>query len=162
MLFAKKLAIDIWQAKNNAAVPLSLAMLFTGELGAGKTQLIKRIVAAWRGADNMNVTSPTFSLINIYEENGNKIMHGDFYRLKHPDEAEQLNLLDYYHDHHALIEWPEKIVGWWPRDYLQVTIENKNKTIATPEQEARLISLLPQGAFYENFLCDWKTTMTNL
>lgn len=158
MGFAKQLAADLWRAKNAAHDSAPLALLFAGDLGAGKTHFIKQVVATWLGAENnIRVTSPTFSLINIYEKNGVKILHGDFYRLKNETEAEELNLFDYYRDHQAVIEWPEKIAGWWPRDYLRVTIEqaagNRGESPINM-LERRTITLAPQGVFYENFLQD--------
>lgn len=144
MQFAKKLASNVWQEKKSDTASAPLALLFHGDLGAGKTHFIKAIIKTWLGDDNLSVVSPTFSLINTYEKNNIKILHGDFYRIKYVGEAEELNLPDYYLNHHVLLEWPEKIEGWLPKNYLSIHIDAN-----VDNHAARKISLKPHGAWYE-------------
>ncbi len=146
MVFAKKLANNLWQEQKSDSSSYPLALLFHGDLGAGKTHFIKTIIKTWLRDDDLSVVSPTFSLVNTYEKNNIKILHGDFYRIKHPAEAEELNLPDYYLNHHVLLEWPEKIEGWLPKNYLGIHID-----IDIDKPEARKISLNPHGMWYESW-----------
>ncbi len=80
---------------------------FNGDLGSGKTFIIKSICRALGVTEE--VTSPTFTLMHLY--NGDyKILHLDCYRLKTAQEAEMLGLDEYFDSEHVcLIEWAERI-----------------------------------------------------
>ena len=82
---------------------------FYGELGAGKTTFIKALCNELNVIDI--VSSPSFSIINEYQnENGARIYHMDFYRIKDVDEAMEIGLEDYFGSNdYCFIEWPEKI-----------------------------------------------------
>jgi len=96
--------------------------IFEGELGAGKTTLIKAICRVLEVADT--VSSPTFSLINEYEtRSGTSIYHFDFYRIKDEMEAADLGVDEYFYSGNlCLIEWPSKIPSLLPGNYLKITI----------------------------------------
>ena len=82
---------------------------FDGEMGAGKTTLIKAICKNFGVMDE--VSSPTFSLVNEYKTNdGKTIYHFDFYRIKNIEEVYDIGYEDYFFSGNiCLIEWPEKI-----------------------------------------------------
>jgi len=83
-------------------------LTFSGDLGAGKTTLIKKIVKALGSEDA--VSSPTFSLVNEYRaKNGEKIVHSDWYRIKSLEELYDAGMEEYFDDENAifLLEWPE-------------------------------------------------------
>jgi tRNA threonylcarbamoyladenosine biosynthesis protein TsaE len=83
-------------------------ILFYGDMGVGKTTLIKAIVKALGGKDK--VTSPTFSLINEYEVLNDTVYHFDLYRIEDEVEVFDIGIEDYlYSGHWVFIEWPEKI-----------------------------------------------------
>src|SRR5690606_6028934 len=83
-------------------------ILFYGEMGVGKTTLIKNIVDLL--SVNEVTSSRTFSIVNEYTNGKNKIFHFDFYRLNHENEAYDIGLEEYfYNDDWCLIEWPEKV-----------------------------------------------------
>ena len=87
-------------------------LLLYGELGAGKTTLVKGI-AKGLGIDK-EITSPTFSLMNIFEvkkRNFNKLIHIDTYRLEKEQELIQIGAEDYLGvpDAVVIVEWPEKM-----------------------------------------------------
>ena len=110
-------------------------ILFNGEMGAGKTTIINKIVH-YLGSNDM-VSSPTFSIINQYEINKKqKINHFDFYRIKSEQEAMDIGVEEYfYSDDYNFIEWSEKIPNLIPQNFSSVFIEkideNSRKIVIT-------------------------------
>jgi tRNA threonylcarbamoyladenosine biosynthesis protein TsaE len=97
--------------------------LLHGEMGSGKTTLVKSIVSEL-GIDSL-VTSPTFSIVNEYGKlEGNKVYHFDLYRLKNETEALDIGFEEYLTSGElCLIEWPEKVSNLLPDDVFEVKIE---------------------------------------
>jgi tRNA threonylcarbamoyladenosine biosynthesis protein TsaE len=96
--------------------------LFTGEMGVGKTTFIKAVCQKIGVSDI--VSSPTYSIVNEYQYDKGKIYHFDFYRIKTETEAYDIGFEEYlYSGNYCFIEWPEKIKGLWPSDYVEVAIE---------------------------------------
>lgn len=97
-------------------------ILFHGEMGVGKTTLIKQL------CKTLGVTgatsSPTFSLVNEYEADDNQLVyHFDFYRLNHETEALDMGVDDYlYSGNWCFIEWAEKIPNLIPEVHSVITI----------------------------------------
>lgn len=84
-------------------------VLLRGDLGAGKTTLIKGIAAAFDAAGEEDVTSPTFTLVHEYRAPGANLYHIDLYRIDTPRELDTLALDDLRSDDSILlIEWGEK------------------------------------------------------
>ena len=107
----------------------SKTLCFYGQMGAGKTTLIKALVKELGGADVGN--SPTFGIVNEYEHtNGNLLgYHFDFYRLNDELEAFDLGFEEYLaKDCWVFIEWPEKIPSLVPSDATALTIEIVDST----------------------------------
>ena len=98
--------------------------LFEGEMGSGKTTLIKEICKAFEVVDT--VSSPTFSLINEYRNNQDRVFyHFDFYRLDHESEAIDLGVDEYFYSGKlCFIEWASKIPSLLPDRYLKITIQS--------------------------------------
>ncbi|MET4082425.1 tRNA threonylcarbamoyladenosine biosynthesis protein TsaE [Pedobacter sp. UYP30] len=96
--------------------------LFEGEMAAGKTTFIKELCAGLGVLKN--VSSPTYSIVNEYQGEKNKIFHFDFYRIKTVEEAFDIGFEEYL-DSGAicLIEWPDKIEVLLPTNYIKVKIE---------------------------------------
>ncbi len=94
---------------------------FYAPMGGGKTTLIAKLNEILNGSAN-DVTSPTFSLVNVY--NGKtRIYHFDCYRLEKPEEALNAGLIDMMEDGTlCLVEWPEKIEGLLPEKCIEVRI----------------------------------------
>jgi tRNA threonylcarbamoyladenosine biosynthesis protein TsaE len=82
---------------------------FYGQMGAGKTTLIKQI--CMQLGVIQDVSSPTFALVNEYEtSNQNTLYHFDFYRIKNIEEVYDIGYEDYFYSSNlCLIEWPEHI-----------------------------------------------------
>ena len=95
--------------------------LFSGEMGSGKTTLIKHIVAHF-GIEEAN--SPTFSIINTYLGNKKQsIYHVDCYRIENENEIENIGLLEIlYSENLCFIEWPEKIHNFLPNNCVSINI----------------------------------------
>lgn len=97
-------------------------ILFHGEMGVGKTTLIKQLCRTLgvTGA----TSSPTFSLVNEYQTIDNQIVyHFDFYRLNHEVEALDMGVDDYlYSGNWCFIEWAEKIPNLIPDVHSEITI----------------------------------------
>ena len=97
-----------------------------GELGAGKTTLIKG-VAEGLGVRPEEVHSPTFVLMNVYEGRL-PLYHFDFYRLDRTDEIVRLDYEEYLGgDGVAVIEWADRMRDLLPSDHLQVDMEHRGE-----------------------------------
>lgn len=106
------------------AVEGALTIHLLGDLGAGKTTLVRGFLrrAGHRGA----VKSPTYTLIEPYEVAGRKVYHLDLYRVADPDELEYLGLREMLaEDAVLLIEWPQRGEGWLPAPDLTVSIAHR-------------------------------------
>jgi len=97
-------------------------ILFNGEMGAGKTTLIK-ILCKTLGVEDAT-SSPTFSLVNEYQTTTNQLVyHFDVYRLKSQAEALDMGIDEYlYSGNWCFIEWAEKIPDLLPENHSQITI----------------------------------------
>ncbi|MBR2400265.1 MAG: tRNA (adenosine(37)-N6)-threonylcarbamoyltransferase complex ATPase subunit type 1 TsaE [Tidjanibacter sp.] len=96
---------------------------FFGQMGAGKTTLIREICAKL-GSEDV-VTSPTFALVNRYNSADERpIYHFDFYRIERPEEAFDMGYEEYFYSEGlCLVEWSEKIEELLPDDVMKVCIE---------------------------------------
>ena len=110
----------------------SKTLLFYGEMGAGKTTLIKELCKEL-GTDDIT-SSPTFSLVNEYHTHSGEIVyHFDFYRIEKEEEAYDIGIEDYFYaDAWCLIEWPENIQNLLPLNSTEVhltVIDNEQRNI---------------------------------
>jgi tRNA threonylcarbamoyladenosine biosynthesis protein TsaE len=98
-------------------------ILFNGEMGVGKTTLIKELCKMLGVNDATN--SPTFSLVNEYQITKNQIVyHFDFYRLNSETEALDIGIDEYlYSGNWCFIEWSEKIQNLIPKEHSIINIE---------------------------------------
>ena len=104
-----------------------------GEMGAGKTTLIREIAAQLGATDT--VTSPTFAIVNQYKGKGNRrIHHFDFYRINDIREAYDFGYEEYFFSGDlCLVEWPEKIEQLLPENVMTVRITVDSDTARTFE-----------------------------
>ena len=95
---------------------------FYGEMGVGKTTLIKAL-SLHLGVSDI-VSSPTFSIVNEYQTDDNvKIYHFDFYRIEDESEAYDIGYEEYFFSNaYCFIEWPEKISNLIKEDVVQIKI----------------------------------------
>ncbi|HEU4828489.1 MAG TPA: tRNA (adenosine(37)-N6)-threonylcarbamoyltransferase complex ATPase subunit type 1 TsaE [Gemmatimonadales bacterium] len=94
------------------ALPPGAVVLLEGELGAGKTTLIRAIVRGLGGTDA--ASSPTYTLVHHYEGRRGPVYHVDCYRLRTPDEASDLDWETLGSADALLVEWPERGGAWIP------------------------------------------------
>lgn len=119
-------------AKTVIASVTSKTILVYGDMGAGKTTLIKSLVKQLGSKDD--VSSPTYSLVNEYEIKNDKIYHFDLYRVKDMEEAYNFGIEDYlYAGHWVIIEWPQVIESIIPDGFNRIDLtinDNKSRNIA--------------------------------
>lgn len=108
-------------------------LLFFGEMGAGKTTLIKEIIKKLGVEDT--VSSPTFSLVNEYlSKDNNIIFHFDFYRIKDEEEALDIGIEVYFNQNTwCLIEWPQNVENLVPLNRTEIHIKILDETNRTIE-----------------------------
>lgn len=108
---------------------------FYGEMGAGKTTLIKQLCKVLKVVDT--IQSPTFSIVNEYlTEDNQQVYHFDFYRIKEEEEAFDFGVEEYFYSgNYCFIEWPEQIPNLIPEKAVKVSIKQT-------EDNKRLITIL--------------------
>ena len=105
-------------------------LCFYGEMGAGKTTLIKAIVKQLGCIGD--TSSPTFGIVNEYQNTADETLayHFDFYRLADEMEALDIGVEDYFYANKwVFIEWPEKISSFLPEDATNIKLEVINPTV---------------------------------
>jgi len=115
-------------------------VVLRGELGAGKTTLIKGIAQGFQAASQENVTSPTFTLVHEYRGPGVIVYHVDLYRVDTQRELDTLGIDDLFDENSVvLIEWGEKFGRFLRERDVEITIERlgENDRNITFTTEAR-------------------------
>lgn len=106
-----------------AAHPQERVFGFYGEMGTGKTTLIKEICHEL-GVQDIT-SSPTFAIVNEYwTEQGTPLYHFDFYRIDEPADATRIGFEEYlYSGHYCFIEWTEKVEEILQGDFIPIRIQ---------------------------------------
>lgn len=103
-----------------------------GNLGTGKTLFSRSLISELSG-ENIDVTSPTFNLVQLYDSSdGLKIYHFDLYRLKSEDEIYELGIEDAFFSGFSIIEWPEIIQHLLPENTIHIKLtrgEDENSRV---------------------------------
>jgi tRNA threonylcarbamoyladenosine biosynthesis protein TsaE len=116
-------------------------VLLRGDLGAGKTTLVKGIAAVFEAAAEEDVTSPTFTLVHEYRGQRANLYHIDLYRIDTQRELETLALDDLRtEDSILLIEWGEK----FPRLLRERDVEISLERVSENERKIRIVSCDPK------------------
>lgn len=122
------------------ALPASCRIDLTGEIGVGKTTLVRGLLRAL--GHTGPVRSPTYTLIEPYQVADRRLYHLDLYRLSDPAELEYIGLRDLLSDAAVLlVEWPERSGGVLPRPDLVIAL-----SVVETNRLARLVAHTPIGA----------------
>jgi N-acetylmuramate 1-kinase len=97
-----------------------------GELGSGKTTLARSFIQALAG-EEIEVPSPTFTLVQTYDTTRVPVAHVDLYRLGAPEELSELGLDELLGTHQLIVEWPERLGRDWVADRLVVNLATDGK-----------------------------------
>jgi tRNA threonylcarbamoyladenosine biosynthesis protein TsaE len=97
-----------------------------GDLGAGKTTLARGLLRALADDPDMDVPSPTFTLVEVYEFPAITVWHFDLYRLKQAEDAWELGLEQALGEAVSLIEWPERLETLLPANRLEIRLQAEN------------------------------------
>jgi tRNA threonylcarbamoyladenosine biosynthesis protein TsaE len=112
-----------------ALFPEERIFAFYGQMGAGKTTLIKNLCSHLGVTDMVN--SPTFAIVNEYHtRSGEPVYHMDFYRLKSSGELMDIGGEEYFYSgSYCLIEWPDKFEELLPDNfvYIQIIVDDTNQ-----------------------------------
>ncbi len=124
------------------AIGQTRTILLTGELGAGKTTLTTALCHRW-GVPEGQTSSPTFSLVNVYEGTDGPIYHLDLYRLNDLDEALEIGVEEYLDSGRpCLVEWPEVIEPILPVDVVQLTLSR-----TTPDRPLERVITIQHASY---------------
>lgn len=111
-------------------LPPFAVLVLVGELGAGKTTLMKGIAEGWSVARPNQITSPTYTLIHEFQSGRRALYHIDLYRIETPAQLATLGLEELLQPPPAgesklvAIEWGERIEAQLPRPYLRVALRS--------------------------------------
>jgi len=119
----QEIAKEILKRKDKSA----FIVFLDGDLGTGKTTLVKEIIFALGIKEK--VKSPTFTIIEPYELNDKNIYHIDLYRINDPSELEIIGLREYLNESEAIIfiEWPEKSFGFLKKFNLKISLKHSSE-----------------------------------
>ncbi len=119
----QEIAKEILKRKDKSA----FIVFLDGDLGTGKTTLVKEIIFALGIKEK--VKSPTFTIIEPYELNDKNIYHIDLYRINDPFELETIGLREYLNESEAIIfiEWPEKSFGFLKKFNLKISLKHSSE-----------------------------------
>jgi N-acetylmuramate 1-kinase len=99
-------------------------LAISGDLGSGKTSLARSLIQALSPqGDSLEVPSPTFTLVQVYDDTRVPVAHFDFYRLNDPAELAETGFDDLVETHATLVEWPDRLPGELPDDRLDIALE---------------------------------------
>lgn len=115
-----------------------------GPIGAGKSHFARAFIRARLGREE-DVPSPTFTLVQTYDDGETEIWHADLYRLTHPDEVLELGLDTAFDDAICLIEWPERMGAALPLDAIHLDLralgDGRQAVLRIPDRPALVAAL---------------------
>lgn len=136
-------------------------LCLSGDLGAGKSTFARALIRALADDPDLEVPSPTFTLVQPYELDRFAVSHLDLYRIEEPEELEDLGLDDLLETGAALVEWPEMAETLLPADSLWLQFQEGDadgegrKVVfhsESPEWQERVTTVLEVRSFLETAL----------
>ncbi|HWW49224.1 MAG TPA: tRNA (adenosine(37)-N6)-threonylcarbamoyltransferase complex ATPase subunit type 1 TsaE [Xanthobacteraceae bacterium] len=136
------LALTLSDEAETARLMADLALLIgpgdvitlSGDLGAGKTAAARALIRHLAGDDELEVPSPTFTLVQSYDLPSFPLLHADLYRISDESELEEIGLSPQPDGVVALIEWPERAPGAMPANRIDITLSHGPGMAATARQ----------------------------
>lgn len=119
-------------------------VFLSGVLGAGKSHLARAIIRAYLAEPELEVPSPSYTLVNVYAHDTAEVWHADLYRLSGGDDIDELGLRDATDAAIVLVEWPDRWSGP-PERRLEITLEITG-------EEARRATVQPRGDGWDELL----------
>jgi tRNA threonylcarbamoyl adenosine modification protein YjeE len=113
----------------------------TGDLGAGKTTAARAMIRYLADDEELEVPSPTFTLVQAYDLPSFPLLHADLYRISAPDELEEIGLSPFPDGTVVLIEWPERAGAALPSDRIDIAFSHGNELGA----ETRIAGITGHG-----------------
>ena len=131
-----------------------MVILLEGDLGSGKSTLARAFIRElMKEGAATDIPSPTFSLIQSYEETRVPVFHADLYRLQHGAEVDELGLDGLLSTHAGLIEWPDRLGQLASDDILTVSLSGRGSSrIATLKPSGAWTNALNRDAQLQDFL----------
>ncbi len=120
-------------------------ILLEGPIGAGKSHFARALIKARLAAKGRDedVPSPTFTLVQTYDDGDVEIWHADLYRLNGPADIDELGLWEAFDTALSLIEWPDRLGKYAPKDALTLTFS------PIGESDRRLLALRFASAHWQ-------------
>nr|WP_294851446.1 tRNA (adenosine(37)-N6)-threonylcarbamoyltransferase complex ATPase subunit type 1 TsaE [uncultured Sphingomonas sp.] len=136
MILADEAATEAAGARIGALLRAGDVVTLSGPLAAGKTTLVRGLIAAM--GHHGEVPSPSFSIVQPYEHLDLPLWHVDLYRVDNPLELQELGLSDILSDGVLIVEWPEKAGGnRWPQALaLSLDVEDDDSRTLTAQAPA--------------------------
>lgn len=115
-------------------------VLLNGDLGMGKSVFCRAVLRALCSFDDMEVPSPTFTLVQTYDASIGTLWHFDLYRLSDVSEVYELGWEEALVDGIILVEWPERLGYLLPKSYIDVTL-----SLVDGKPDSRKIEVVRNG-----------------
>ena len=114
--------LEAYAAQLSLLARPGMTILLQGDLGTGKSTFARAFIRALAPGQSFDVPSPSFTLVQTYDETRVPVAHADLYRIASDYELDELGLEDLLKTHVLLVEWPEKLLDWQLQDRLLVSL----------------------------------------
>ncbi len=147
LLLADPSTLESFAVALSSALGSGDSLLLHGDLGSGKTTFTRALIRALSADPDLEVPSPTFSLVQVYQTRLLTCVHADLYRLESDAEVVQLDLFDRKDGSVLLLEWPDRARAHWPSERLDMRFD-----FAPDMDEARRLDLDAVGLSWQRRL----------
>tara|TARA_B100001057_G_scaffold490546_1_gene579041 strand:- start:818 stop:1306 length:489 start_codon:yes stop_codon:yes gene_type:complete len=154
-IFSQKLnAIECYELGKNISKYLNVGdtIMLNGDIGTGKTHFARSLINSRMVLENeiSEVSSPSYNIVNVYDNISPIIWHVDLYRLNSSEEIYELGLFSFLDEVIMIIEWPDKMGNLKPKRYLEFIFEEIN------DINKRKVSIKTYGENWEDIFNSFK------